>query len=57
MQKKTGALGILKSLKPKLHESTDDFEVLGIEGNQYDADAVAGQGDEYIVDEGNFLAL
>jgi hypothetical protein len=47
---------MLKSLKLKLDESTDDFEVLDIKSNQCGADAVAGQDDEYIVDEGNFLA-
>lgn len=47
----------LKSLKSKLYKSTDDVEVLGVEGNQRGTDAVAGQGDEDIVNKGNFLAL
>jgi len=47
----------LKPLKPKLYESADDFEVLGIECNESGTDAATGESNEDIIDEGDFLAL
>lgn len=48
-------MSVLRPLKPKLRESVDDCEVLGIKCNESGTDAATAESNEDVVDESNFL--